>query len=340
MHAFYSSSFYVFLIFDTYITVIMNDSKLLCGKCNVNIPKNLRVIKCNSCNKYFHVKCCNVNHNSYNKLIQNNMFWDCNDCKSTHFNKNFDVSKKCRKCKRHFDCKSKIICCNVCNHSFHFKCVDFNISLTHRMSSEAIGCCHKCISESLPFHSLDSEGTRLAIHGPRGVDMDLIDKPSFTIKSLLDQMPGQHFSSDEFLNDSISSKYYSASDFLVTKLSNNFTMLHLNIASLNKHIDELRNLLTLLNFPFDVIGISETRLYDDNPLVNIGIEGYDFIHTPTSTKCGGAGFYIKSSYDYEINKEFTKSISNLTESMFIEIKRKKEKDLLIGCIYRHITAKF
>ena len=37
----------------------------------------------------------------------------------------------------------------------------------------------------------------------------------------------------------------------------------------------------------------------------------------------------------KLKKDFSKSIPNLTESIFIEIKRKTQKNLLIGCIYRH-----
>ena len=63
--------------------------------------------------------------------------------------------------------------------------------------------------------------------------------------------------------------------------------------------------------------------------------GYDFVHTPTSTKCGGAGIYIKSIYDYEIKSELSCSLPNVSESIFIEIKRKKLKNLIVGCVYRH-----
>ena len=61
---------------------------------------------------------------------------------------------------------------------------------------------------------------------------------------------------------------------------------HINIASLSKHIDELQNLLTILIHPFDIIGITETRLHDEVPLVNLDIEGYEFKHTLTNTVCG------------------------------------------------------
>ena len=72
---------------------------------------------------------------------------------------------------------------------------------------------------------------------------------------------------------------------------------------------------------------------DDDPLVIINIEGNEFKHTPTKTKCGGAGIYVKSYYNYEI-KDISNSLTNLTETLFIEIKRKGQKHVIIECIYR------
>ena len=114
-------------------------------------------------------------------------------------------------------------------------------------------------------------------------------------------------------------------------------MLHINIVSFSAHIEELRNLLNALGHSFDIIGISETRLHDEEPLVNINIEGYNFRHTPTTTRCGGVGMYIKKDYDFDIRTALlkSKSISNLTETIFIELKRKGKKNLIVGSIYRH-----
>ena len=71
-------------------------------------------------------------------------------------------------------------------------------------------------------------------------------------------------------------------------------MIHLNIASLQKHIDELISFLSLLNHPFNVLCITETRLNEEKPLANISIDGYEFVHTPTKTQCGGAAILIKT----------------------------------------------
>ena len=114
-------------------------------------------------------------------------------------------------------------------------------------------------------------------------------------------------------------------------------MIHLNIASLQRHIDELRTFLSILDHPFQIICISETRLHDDQPLSNIEIDGYEFIHTKTTSQCGGVGIYIKSGIEYEIINNLSLSHHNISESIFIEIKNEKKKNIVLGCIYRHHT---
>ena len=48
----------------------------------------------------------------------------------------------------------------------------------------------------------------------------------------------------------------------------------------------------------------------------------------------------KSCYNYEIIKDISNSLTNLTETLFIEIKRKGQKNAIIGCIYRHHDTSF
>jgi len=140
----------------------------------------------------------------------------------------------------------------------------------------------------------------MTIHGKNDDEIESLNKgPSFSLKSIIDKIPGQKFTTDEFLSDTIKSKYYTAGDFLAAKFSpRNFSIIHLNISSLQKHIDELRSLLFGLELKFDIICISETRLYDEKPLVNINIDGYNFLHTSTETRAGGAGMYINSCLEF------------------------------------------
>ena len=106
------------------------------------------------------------------------------------------------------------------------------------------------------------------------------------------------------------------------------------------HIDELRSFLSNLKHRFKVICISETRLHDVKPLVNVDIDGYSFEHTPTSSQCGGTGIYISDELEYDLLKTFSVSHPNISESTFIEIKNKSKKNILLLVLYIAIIPKF
>jgi hypothetical protein len=112
---------------------------------------------------------------------------------------------------------------------------------------------------------------------------------------------------DELVSTSVNSKYYDIKQ--LNKINHDkessFGLLHVNIASLNAHIDDLRTLLSRLKPDIDIIGISEHKIKKDHkPSNNIDISGYDeFIFEPTGTTHGGTGFYIKNGYDYVERKD-------------------------------------
>ena len=154
--------------------------------------------------------------------------------------------------------------------------------------------------EGLPFSSVTDENMKLTNHGlsDDNIEFEVNNCPSFSIKSLLDQIPGKKIDTDQFMTNTTHSKYYTTSDFLSAKFSNkNFSIFHFNISSLQKHIDDLRTLLTCMNYNFDIICISETRLLNEVSLSNIQIDGYDFIHAPNLTQCEWSGMYIKNGID-------------------------------------------
>ena len=188
-------------------------------------------------------------------------------------NSNHRNNVKCGYCRKNISEHLRIINCDNCRKYFHVKCC---------------GTTHKCLSSEFPFVSLDNHELYLqneAILIPASDSLESM--PNFTIQSLLDKMPGQNFETDEFMSETISSKYFMPVEFLKNELPcQKFSMLHINIASLNKHIDELRSLLTILNHPFDIIGISETRLQTNIPMANLDIEGYRFIHPPIQHVAG------------------------------------------------------
>ena len=116
--------------------------------------------------------------------------------------------------------------------------------------------------------------------------------------------------------------------------------MHVNIASLNKHIDDLKTTLVRLKHSFDIIGISEHKIQKGTQtLNNINIPGYnEFLFEPTETTHGGTGFYIKNNIDYIERQDLNFSKSSNFETCFIELIFPNRKNLVIGCMYRHPSS--
>ena len=109
----------------------------------------------------------------------------------------------------------------------------------------------------------------------------------------------------------------------------------MNIASLQLHIDELVSLLQISNKNFDIICISETRLKDQEILVNIDLPGYSYFHTPTKTACGGTLIYYKNYLSAKILSQFCHLVEEIFESTFVEIKS-NNKSMVVGNIYNFL----
>ena len=148
-----------------------------------------------------------------------------------------------------------------------------------------------------PFSKLEDEAFQLTIKAkylPFGDHVNLT--PSFSIASLLEKIPGTfNDNTEDYLSDSVSSKYFTPSDFISSKFSpDSFSVFHMNIASLSAHIDDLKWLLDTFGHKFDIVGISETKIRESNePLSNIKLPGYEFIQTPTKSHFGGVGFSLR-----------------------------------------------
>ena len=143
---------------------------------------------------------------------------------------------------------------------------------------------------------------------------------------------------DDFSFNPINCKYLNIEDFCSSNFDNinSFSVFHINISSLNAHLDELSTMLSLLNFNFSVIGITETRLRKDIGVsIPISIEGYSYEHTPTEASCGGSLLYISDNFNYKPRHDLLLYKALHLESVFVEIFIPKKSNLIVGCIYRH-----
>ena len=102
-----------------------------------------------------------------------------------------------------------------------------------------------------------------------------------------------------------------------------------------KYMDDLRILLDTLDYMFDIIAISESKLKGDHE-IDISLKGY---HPPYCTNTevdkGGTILYVTSYLNFKPRKDLEIYESKVLESSLIEIINNKESNDIIGVIYWH-----
>ena len=146
------------------------------------------------------------------------------------------------------------------------------------------------------------------------------------------------FNESKFQN--LDSPYYTLEELITfsKEISENmFSIFHLNIRSVNKNFENLKNLLQEIKHDFKVIILSESWLKDENANQNslYQIPNYIPIHQirKGSSKGGGVSIYIHKTLNYKLRCD--KSICNPDiEALTIEIIEENKKNLIITVIYR------
>ena len=74
------------------------------------------------------------------------------------------------------------------------------------------------------------------------------------------------------------------------------------MCSLKSNLQNLQtHLLNELDFHFNIIGVTETRITNSNFIdFNPNIAGYNFEYVPTPLSAGGVTVYIDSDFKYEV----------------------------------------
>lgn len=110
-------------------------------------------------------------------------------------------------------------------------------------------------------------------------------------------------------------------------------MASLNIASLLKHIDELRVLMS--DQTLDVLAVNETRLDDTVSNQMIHIDGYDIVRRDRNRRGGGVCLYIRGTFNYTRRHDV---VDVDIEAVCVEINRHNSKPFAIISAYRPPNA--
>ena len=154
------------------------------------------------------------------------------------------------------------------------------------------------------------------------------------------------------LNDSfdVDSNFFNTHDFTNTtyftretlkamikeNIDISFSVLNLNIRSLNKNFESVKNLLVEINFCFKVICITESWCSDDPHTNNrYQLRNYLSIHQGRKNDKTGGGItiFIHKQLLYNIRHDLSVNDDD-TEALFLEIRNQKSKNIFINTIYR------
>ena len=145
-----------------------------------------------------------------------------------------------------------------------------------------------------------------------------------------------------------SCRYYTTEDFIKEysrkyshKKNNQFSLMHLNIGSLDKNWTSLMGLLKTLEVDFDIIALSEIgRKNIENREAQLKKYGYNMIYDKQTLIRGGTAIIYKSNFDIS-EREDLKIIheNNEThvENTWLEVKfgNNPSDKTIVGCIYKH-----
>ena len=150
--------------------------------------------------------------------------------------------------------------------------------------------CINCTGTIFPFSNINDTQLKLSMlsNSVSAEELDLCFTPTefqMDIFNRLNQLMNTDTIDSEDDDDDranilpmINCKYYSIDQFVAQSYNekNHFSIMHLNIHSLQKHIEELKAILSMLSFVFDVVCITESKLIKNiPPICDLTIPGYE-----------------------------------------------------------------
>ena len=240
--------------------------------------------------------------------------------------------------------------CMNCAGIFHAKCVNLEKDELH---TRLLWYCPCCVKSIFPYNHIDDDDEfySVIIEGVLGYSYQFqeMNKKVFIPFEINDQSDTPLTEIDPDLQFYLETSYirntkcdYYMEDTFIKKISTpgnhnkKLSLLHLNIKSLPRHYDEFIEYLTLLNFEFSCLGISETWLNECKEALH-DIPGYVTVSKyRTDRRGGGVSLYIRHEICLTIRHDVDCFDSEM-ESIFIEIDRhifQTPSHIVIGLIYR------
>ena len=106
---------------------------------------------------------------------------------------------------------------------------------------------------------------------------------------------------------------------------------------LDAHLDDLQTTLASLNFPFHIIGISETRENYSTGFKMNNLNGFTLFSQPSRSAAGGVAIYASKSLNAFERTDLSTTDDDF-ETVWVEINNTKAKNILCCCAFRHPSS--
>lgn len=113
-------------------------------------------------------------------------------------------------------------------------------------------------------------------------------------------------------------------------MDSKFSLIHFNSRSLYANFNNIKEYLKQFTKPFTIIAISETWINSDKGM-NFELEGYEVncINSHSSSTLI-LSMYVDKTLNYKVVENMTTVIDNLLECITTEIRKEKNKNVIIS----------
>ena len=246
--------------------------------------------------------------------------------------------------------------CSLCNFYYHFNCISLTPADYKYFKSSSLGwTCQTCSQSTFPFYSTeDNELVKLSYNSnlscfcsKNSVNAILEDLQVLQTVSNIGNIPHlSNFDPESNTPFKVNFNYFDIHKFhsspKINSCSNKaFSLLNCNIWSIQANFDNLVQLLSDLNYPFNVTSLSETWLRSSEQICNLDLPGYSFLSQSTTLRAGGVGLYIKNGIQYSVKNDLTSSTDE-SEMLWVEIESDLNSNnygtVVCGVVYRHPSS--
>ena len=254
----------------------------------------------------------------------------------------------CNICNKNVTKAQKSLTCNDCGTLSHIKCdgtpvETYEFFTTVNTDPEVAWSCLVCNIKSnhqnFPFtlcdyHDLVSinmnDRISLLASLPSCETLDEISQyPTFCEINDIDDNDGELITPEL-----LTTAYHTVHEYQSLELNNRLNIFHSNVDGWESKFDTFGAFRTGTATCPDLIGITETSEQKQSSFIsNIKIQDYKLFNTPTNLSKGGCCIYVNEKFD-SFERDDLKVQNNHFQSTWAEMKNKKSKNIIFGCMYR------